>query len=124
MKKETLQNKKTLFAIYNSDVNSDMIELNKLEDITDEDVFKVAELLLWRRNILKETIISQTKELILNPSKVFTLRQEDWADVIDKIRELGYAYRWNSISVKEQVEYGWIKLKQNEKRTNNEYLCY
>ena len=33
-------------------------------------------------------------------------------DVIDKIRDLGYAYTWNGITVEEQIEFGWIKLKE------------
>jgi len=88
-----------------------MIELKKLEDISDEDVLKVAEINLWRRKIREESMITQTKEILFQTTRYFNLLQEEWSDTIDMIRELGYAYRWNSISVKEQVEYGWIKLK-------------
>jgi hypothetical protein len=31
---------------------------------------------------------------------------------VDRFRRLGYAYEYNGITVKEQIEFGWIKLKE------------
>ena len=91
--------------------NIDYLELKPLSSITDEDVLKIAELLLWQRKILESSMISQTKEILLQESKITTLKGWEWADITDKVRELGYAYRWNGVSVEKQIEFGWIKLK-------------
>ncbi|REC56995.1 hypothetical protein DRF62_02215 [Chryseobacterium piscium] len=87
------------------------LKLKSLESITDEDVLKIAELLLWQRNILESSMIAQTKEILLSISKITTVKGWEWANIIDKVRELGYAYWWNGISVKDQIECGFIKLK-------------
>ncbi|AZB23605.1 hypothetical protein EG339_02695 [Chryseobacterium bernardetii] len=88
------------------------LELKPLSSITDEDLLKIAELLSWRKSMSESSIITQTKELLLSQSQT-NLYREHWSDIVDKVRELGYAHKWNGISVEKQIEYGWIKLKEN-----------
>lgn len=86
------------------------LELKPLSSITDEDLLKIAELLSWRSTMQESSILAQTKELLLNQSQT-NLYREHWSDIVDKVRELGYAHKWNSVTVEQQIEYGWIKLK-------------
>lgn len=36
------------------------------------------------------------------------------SDVVDEIRDMGYAYKFKKLTVEQQIEFGWIKLKNNE----------
>jgi hypothetical protein len=126
--KNTLENKSKFFAQYwgqNVMINGsskfevgyldeprekDYLELKCISSITDEDLLKIAELLSWRKSMQESSIIAQTKELLLQQSQT-NLYREHWSDIVDKVRELGYAHKWNGISVEEQIEFGWIKIK-------------
>lgn len=59
------------------DVNENHLELKPLQSITDEDVLKIAESILWRNTKISESaMIAQTKDLLLQTSKIFTIRSE------------------------------------------------
>lgn len=91
-------------------LTEDFLILKPLSSITDEDVLKIAELLSWRRTMQESSIISQTKDLLLNQSQT-NLYREHWSDIVDKVRELGYAHKWNDANIEKQIKYGWIKLE-------------
>ena len=38
---------------------------------------------------------------------------EEASRFIDKIKELSYAFDYNGIAVKQQIEWGWIKLTES-----------
>lgn len=91
-------------------IDESHIELKCIESITDEDLLIIAELLSWRKSMQETSIIAQTKELLLSQSQT-NLYREHWSDIVDKVRELGYAHKWNGVTVSKQIEYGWVKLK-------------
>lgn len=41
----------------------------------------------------------------------FVICEDMPSDCVDKSRELGYAHKWNGITQEQQIEYGWITLK-------------
>lgn len=87
------------------------LELKPLSMIIDEDVLKISELLSWSSKISESAIIAQTKELLQSKQFQTNLYRENWSDIVDKVRELGYAHKWNGLSVDTMIEYSWIKLK-------------
>ncbi|MDR3026070.1 hypothetical protein [Chryseobacterium sp.] len=91
-------------------IDESHLELKDIVSITDEDLLRIAELLSWRKSMQETSIIVQTKELLLSQSQT-NLYREHWSDIVDKVRELGYAHKWNGVTVENQIEYGWIKLK-------------
>ena len=79
------------------------LELTPLSQITDEDVKYI-----WRiEGYVNET---NCKELIGVNTKIgMPLR----CLTADYLRSKGYALPWMNVSVEEQIEFGWIKLKEN-----------
>lgn len=86
------------------------LKLKSLSMISDGDLLKIAELLSWSSKISESAIITQTKELLQVKQFQTNLYRENWSDIVDKIRELGYAHKWNGLSVDTMLDYGWIIL--------------
>lgn len=102
------------FKIPHLIINS-YLELKPLSSISDEDAIEVCKVNPWSDYHEAEDVqpyIDHVKEFLKYPEQL-TL------NVVDKIRELGYALPWNGITVEQQIKYGWIKLKRND--TQNSY---
>lgn len=88
------------------------IELKPLSSISDEDAIELSYRLgqvVGLDNIIQENTTGLVKKVIENYTAIDCL----WmlpARFTDKARELGYAIDWNEVSVKQQIEYNWIKL--------------
>jgi hypothetical protein len=88
--------------IWKNNLN-DPIDLKSVNDITDEDLDKFIDLFnehLVGRNSIRKTIIEQRDSL----SSCY----------IDALRLLGYALDWNGITVKEQIDRGWVRIMSNQ----------
>ena len=68
--------------------NDDFLELKPLSQISDEDVINLG--------------YSNMSHLKSNLDRN-----------IDQLRSLGFALPWMDLSVKDLIEYGWVKLKEN-----------
>ena len=108
------------------------LELKPLEQISDEDAHKVGTLVnCWSKSErkmeffqddeLKDTHIMAgqsfanaiDKEYGYGHSHPFANNSTDILNAFDYLRSKGYAFSWNGITVEEQIEFGWIKLKTN-----------
>jgi len=65
---------------------------------------------------VKKQSAQLVKEVIENYSKVNSLFMLP-AIFVDKCRELGYAICWNDTTVDDQIEYGWVRLMNNDEET-------
>jgi len=123
----TIENKAKFFALYlnirgavfrkgfrnRDNINpngldeNDVLELTPLSQITDEDAIELAKSNPWSDYHEAEDVqpyVDHVKDFLKYPNQL-TL------NVVDKIRELGYALPWNGITVEKMIEYNWIKLK-------------
>ncbi len=97
--------------------SSTFLELTPLSQITDEDAeycIGSAEYYL-RRNDEKSVNFGMSPSgmfinTLIGHNSYFIGKQE-----ADYLRLKGYAVRWLDLSVKQLVEYGWIKLKEKSK---------
>ena len=105
-----------IFNIEPSMMKDGIIEISSLlltpiSDITDED----AEELGYSSKYLTEddADFGMSSSLIfLNEIKDYPYNDPDLiSSDTDFLRSKGYAIRWNGITVEEQIEYGWVKLK-------------
>jgi hypothetical protein len=89
------------------------LELFSLSDITDEHAIEVAKLLFTNPTAEKgRKYLSDDNDVQM----MFI------SDVVDLVRSLGYAVRWNNLSVEDQIKEGFTKLKTmtiSEKREQN-----
>lgn len=105
------------------------LPLKLLANITQEDAVILGKLYLENTEVdyhLVEDVIFEGVELNDNflrfrvkfkgfEDELTHLRLIDMrSKYVDKLRELGYAYPWNSLSVEQQIEYNWIKIKEDE----------
>jgi len=124
--KNTLENKAKFFAQYykqyvlrlsgktkavypvsnlmDNTVEVGYLELKPLSSISDENVIILWDF-VWGKSVLSSSNSIENKRSRL-------LQYSGYARFIDKARELGYACNWNGITVEQQIEFGWIKLKE------------
>lgn len=93
-----------LYTVFDVSVDNSYLELKPLSSISDEDSITLWKA-IWGDNVVTKNRIKEIKERLIELSynSKFT----------DKARELGYACNWNGITVEQQIEYGWIKLKES-----------
>jgi hypothetical protein len=86
------------------------LRLKSLSNITNEDALEIAKLNRWadyREGNDPEPYITHTKNFIKKPE--FQL-----GSYVDYLRRRGYALDFDGITVDEQIEFGWIKIKEDE----------
>lgn len=97
------------------DFNS-YLELKPLSSISDEDAIEVAKFLGWDLSeAIKARALIITLYCVGGGDSLKTQLINDFnliASGVDKIRALGYAYEFQGLSVEDQIEYRWIKLKE------------
>lgn len=96
------------------------LKLKSLTSITNEDALELVHSFGWKS--LEDPIeaIAMVFTLFVMPSNDMVkyemlVKQMLWdfsdiSSAVDKIRSMGYAYKWMNVDVDQQVEYGWIKL--------------
>jgi hypothetical protein len=87
------------------------LELTPLSLISDEDAIMVAK--MWydegEGTELRNVDLETSRNLVNHHLKYGF---EGMAfEIVDYLRSKGYALPWNGISVEQQIEYGWVKLK-------------
>lgn len=99
-----------------------ILELTPLHLISDEDAIELSKYMTYRNNdskynresyfkIYSETLdnewIQYIKSFCVNTVHFDEFNNSGW----DFLRSKGYALPYNGLSVEEQVNYGWVKLK-------------
>lgn len=112
MSKNTLENKAKFFAQYwgqnvvgniGDYFNRTYLELTPLSQISDEDAIEVSERCVPGNDKRIDNIKQHCRIYAMQSSLIS-----------DYLRSKGYALPWNGITVEEQIEFGWIKLKIKE----------
>lgn len=88
------------------------LELTPLSAISDEDAAYVSNVAgLGSSDYFKK--VEQGKVLLTQylTSSRCNVQPNDWLQIFDYLRSKSYALPWNGISVEQQMEYGWITLK-------------
>lgn len=123
-------------------VRNSYLELTPLFQITDEDAIVVGKMLsyysdeinierreneIWmicdeyikviigviKFGILAKSIDGEPSEVNTHYNKDIVFYENEMVGVIDYLRSKGYALPWMGLSVEQQIEFGWIKLKEN-----------
>lgn len=104
-------------CIFDVPHDNEYILLTLLSSITDEDAIEVAKIMYpkdkhnekdslnWGKDIVREIIEGQTDKDVIWFAGIIP--------VVDYLRSRGYALPWTSVSVEQQVEWGWVKPIQN-----------
>lgn len=91
------------------------LELKPLSNISDKDAIDIFNHLypnhLPTDDLEKIDVIKGVFENDFRPHKFLDLNES--TRFIDKSRSLGYVLDWNGITVEQQIEYNWIKLKES-----------
>lgn len=86
-----------------------LLELKPLESISDEDAIDIGK---YRYNYLKMMTYTEIGKCIisdyLNRSSKWQFELEQYE--IDYLRSKGYALPWMGLSVKDLIDYGWVKF--------------
>lgn len=87
------------------------LELTPLSSITDEDAIEVAKIGFEQENDLT---VSEGKMIVsqLLGGDGLTVNDCQIIFIADCLRSKGYALSWMGISVDQQIEFGWVKLKK------------
>jgi hypothetical protein len=88
------------------------LELKHISSISDEDAINIAKEIFVDEFIEfsnKETVIESARKHI----QLVEYQYFNKIDRIDCFRSKGYALPYNGLSVEKQIEYGWVKLKEN-----------
>ena len=93
--------------------------LTPLKLISDEDAIEVTEMCgVGQLSNTKKDLTRIGREIVLFPylegKSIRTVRQDIWLQVSDFLRSKGYALPYLGVSVEQQIDYGWIKLKTDE----------
>lgn len=104
--------------LYNRDIKNAWLELNSMSNINNDDAFECLKILNNNKKLdYLDLDLDEVKENIADflDSKTNVLIGTIYIDSIlklfDYLRTKGYALPFIGISVEEQIEYGWIKLK-------------
>jgi hypothetical protein len=94
-----------------------VLQLTSLSAITDEDAIHVSKLSFIK--IIKSHTAVSGKSILHGIFKIdfdgMFIRNPEYReviDIVDHLRSKGYALPWMDLSVKELIEYGWIKLTE------------
>ena len=99
-------------------VNVGHLELKPLSQITDEDAIEVADILKVKSDEQIKIILGEKHnridavKRIINSENGTGVSTKRFIEAIDFLRSKGYALPWMGISVEEQIEFGWVKLKE------------
>jgi len=105
-----------LDSLYRIGDCGDAVELTPISAITDEDAIEVAKIMYpkdkhndkdsleWGKSIADEIIQGQTDKDVIWFSGII--------GTVDYLRSKGYALPYHDITVEQQIEYGWVKLKK------------
>lgn len=88
--------------------------LKSLDNCSKEDADKLQYTLVTvvgLDGLIRKQSAELVKEVISNWSKVDSLHILP-AQFVDKCRELGYAIDWNGVSIRQQIELGWITVTE------------
>lgn len=130
----TIQNREKFFALYwgqeindyrlgkfsnkkNQKVNGSAygyLNLTPLSLISDEDAIFIAVTAGWNSGVHRRSTLIKEGRLIAIEGLHSTIDDIGFYEFIiitDYLRSKGYALPWNGISVQQQIEYGWVKLK-------------
>lgn len=92
------------------------LNLKPLSLISDEDAIELAKFCGWSiEDPLHAKALILTLFRISSNDHLKTQMMFDFSDIssaVDKIRSMGYAYKWIGITVEQQVEKGWTKLTE------------
>ena len=99
------------FIVDEKTVNSKTkhLELKPLSSISDEDLKGLNDILDWGTNI---DTTERTLEWVQSLNEGYILGGISILNGCDYLRSKCYALPWNGITVEQQIEYGWIKLKE------------
>jgi len=90
------------------------LELTPLSMISDEDAIEIMD--LFENNFDRDIKIVQGRQLIEDFKRGnlnrFGLTVEDLISISDRLRKLSFALKYDNLSVEQQIEYGWIKIKK------------
>lgn len=104
--------------------NEFYLELTPLSQISDEDAVIVAKLRGFV-NIKSIEIVEQGYYVNQpNGRKSFIFFNDMWRPEIDFLRSKSFALPYMGLSVEKQIEYGWVKLKTNEKSEPKKQLTF
>ena len=100
------------------------LELTPLSLITGEDAIELAKLNNWQHpvNDLTEVYVNSLGDKVVKTSLdlkygYFVIKEDNFnPHQFDFLRSKGYALSYNGISVEEQIEFGWTKLKEENKQ--------
>lgn len=89
------------------------LELTPLSMITDEDAIEVGKIMNLSHLQPKSTLNVLVRDILSGriDKKGNTLL---WLRIYDYLRSKGYVLPWMGISVEEQIEAGWVKLKTEQ----------
>jgi len=87
------------------------LELKPLSSITDEDAIEVAKIILLTWETAIEIIRRINEDWNIEAIKGDDISYHELIEIIDYLRSKGYALPYLDLSVEQQIEYNWIKLK-------------
>lgn len=90
------------------DIDSEYLELTPLRLISDEDLEYIA---LKISRVRDSEWSNRTLEMTNKFKKVIIEEYSTGLSISDFLRLKSYAIEWNGLSVEQQVDYGWVKLK-------------
>lgn len=112
-----------LYKEYNYwSVQNGYLELKSLLSITNEDVMEVAKIYYSYNqyaysdhNEYIEDITKEGRDIIqrLINGTLASHSMLILSNILDYLRSKGYALPWMGLSVEQQIEFGWVKLKEN-----------
>lgn len=129
---KVMVNGSTTFEVgYLDDRNTeDYLELKSCENITPQDAYEVGKVVncwSWRERKMTFFESDEMKEVHIGGGEMFAAaigkewgpgmshpfanNSTDILNAYDILRALDYALPWRGLSVQEQVNYGWIRLK-------------
>jgi len=102
-----------LDSLYRIGDCGDAVELTPLLAVTDEDAIEVAKFIGFDKGINQKAYIKVGNHVCKNilDGRMHMMNPIHAFNMLDYLRSKGYALPWMNVSVDQQIEYGWIKLK-------------
>lgn len=88
-------------SIMGAPIVKEWLELTPLQNITDEDAIELSKFINTSKQDVLKAIKSGLVSMDLLPSRA-----------VDTLRLKSYAVPYNNVTVEQQIEYGWTKLKK------------
>lgn len=86
------------------------LELTPLSSITDEDAIEVSR--IWGSKVDSRIIGESIVNRLAGRWSDIETQFRNILGVVDYLRLKGYALPWMGITVEQQIEFGWVKLKE------------